>query len=104
MHYKPCRMKHIELLSELMYAAHIGGVANKKRVLDVAMRHDGLVGAALRKSEKATVAGLNRLRRMFPSYRNQFDSIKSQISIALQWQSRAWSSAVLFSTMLKGTG
>ena len=59
-------MKHIELLSELLYSAHIEGLANKKRVLDAAMRNDGLKGAQLRKAEQATTAGLNRLRRMFP--------------------------------------
>src|SRR5262249_7121840 len=60
------RMKHIELLSELLYAAQIQGPANKKRVLDTAMRNDGLKGMQLRKAEKAATAGLNRLRRMFP--------------------------------------
>lgn len=60
------RMKHIELLSELLYSAHIEGLANKKRVLDTAMRNDGLKGIQLRKAEQATTAGLNRLRRMFP--------------------------------------
>jgi len=59
-------MKHIELLSELLYSAHIEGVANKKRVLDTAMRNDGLKGIQLRKAEQATAIGLNRLRRMFP--------------------------------------
>jgi hypothetical protein len=60
------RMKHIELLSEPLYSAHIEGLANKKRVLDTAMRNDGLKGIQLRNSEQATTAGLNRLRRMFP--------------------------------------
>jgi hypothetical protein len=30
-------MKHIELASELIYSAHAGDVANKKRVLDDVM-------------------------------------------------------------------
>jgi 5-methylcytosine-specific restriction endonuclease McrA len=61
------RMKHIELLSELIYSAHIEGVANKKRVLDSAMNNDsGLKGAQLQRAERATTASLNRLRRMYP--------------------------------------
>ncbi len=60
------RMKHIELMSELIYSANIGGVGNKKRVLDAAMRADSLKGAKLRKAERGAISGLNRLRRMFP--------------------------------------
>jgi hypothetical protein len=60
------RMKHIESIGELLYAAHIGGVANKKRVLDTAMRAGALVGLQLRKAEHVMVAGLNTLKRMSP--------------------------------------
>ena len=60
------RMKHIELISELLYAAHIGGVGNKKKVLDTAMRTDALTGIQLRNAEQVAVLGLNRLKRMFP--------------------------------------
>ena len=35
------RMKHIELISELLHAAHQEDVANKKRVLQVTMQQDG---------------------------------------------------------------
>ncbi len=82
------RMKHIELVSELLYAAHIGGVANKKRVLDTAMRHDGLAGAALRKSEQATIAGLNRLKKMFPELSRsvRFHKISDFYSLAVAIQ------------------
>jgi hypothetical protein len=60
------RMKHIELMSELIYSASVGGVGNKKRVLDMAMRADSLKGAKLAKAAQSTATGLNRLRRMFP--------------------------------------
>ncbi len=60
------RMKHIEIISELIYSANIAGVGNKKRVLDIAMRPDGLTGAKLRKAVALTTTGLNRLRKMFP--------------------------------------
>jgi 5-methylcytosine-specific restriction endonuclease McrA len=78
-------MKHIELLSELLYSAHIEGLANKKRVLDAAMRNDGLKGVQLRKAEKATIAGLNRLRRMFPDLSRslRFHKISDFYSLAV---------------------
>lgn len=60
------RMKHVELMSELLYSAHIDGLANKKRVIDAAMRNDGLKGSQLRKAEATTVASLNRVHQMFP--------------------------------------
>jgi hypothetical protein len=60
------RMKHIELMSELIYAANVGGVGNKKRVLDTAMRADSLKGAKLLGAVRVVVAGLNRMRKMFP--------------------------------------
>jgi len=60
------RMKHIELMSELIYSANIGGVGNKKRVLDSSMRADSIKGVKLLKAERMAVAGLNRLKRMFP--------------------------------------
>lgn len=60
------RMKHIELMSELIYSANLGGVGNKKRVLDAAMRSDELKGARLHKAVAITTKSLNRLRTMFP--------------------------------------
>ena len=82
------RMKHIELLSELLYSAHIQGIANKKRVLDSAMRNDGLKGVQLQKAEKATTAGLNRLRRMFPDLSRavRFHKISDFYSLAIAIQ------------------
>ena len=81
-------MKHIELLSELLYSAHIEGLANKKRVLDSAMHKDGLKGVRLRKAEKATTAGLNRLRRMFPDLSRavRFHKISDFYSLAVAIQ------------------
>jgi 5-methylcytosine-specific restriction endonuclease McrA len=60
------RMKHVELMSELLYSAHIEGLANKKRVIDAAMRNDGLKGRQLKRAEASTVASMNHVRRMFP--------------------------------------
>ena len=82
------RMKHIELLSELIYSAHIEGLANKKRVLDSAMHKDGLKGAQLSKAEKATTTGLNRLRSMFPGLSRavRFHKISDFYSLAVAIQ------------------
>jgi len=60
------RMKHIELMSELIYSANLGGVGNKKRVLDAAMRSDSLKGLKLKKAVVIAAKSLNRLRTMFP--------------------------------------
>ena len=60
-------MKHIEFMSELLYASSIGKVGNKKRVLDAAMNSkNGLKGIKLKKTSKHTVSSLNRLKSMFP--------------------------------------
>jgi Protein of unknown function DUF262 len=47
------RMKHIELLSELIYSASVSGVGGKKRVLDTAMRNHALKGARLLKQRSS---------------------------------------------------
>lgn len=61
------RMKHIEFMSELLYASSIGKVGNKKRVLDTAMSsRDGLKGVKLQKASRHAVSSLNRLKSMFP--------------------------------------
>lgn len=79
------RMKHIELISELIYSANLGGVGNKKRVLDVAMRSDGLKGVKLRKAVEATTRGLNRLRTMFPDLNRsiRFSKLSDFYSLAV---------------------
>jgi hypothetical protein len=60
------RMKHIELMSELIFSANLGGVGNKKRVVDSAMRSGSLKGVKLVKALAHTVSSLNRLKTMFP--------------------------------------
>src|SRR5260370_30337072 len=62
----PKRMKNVELICELMVAADKQDVAHKKAVLDTVMKKDSIKGRSLDKAGKAAVAGLNRLRRMFP--------------------------------------
>lgn len=60
------RMKHVELVSELMLSMHRGDVLNKKTALDSVMASDGLNSRDIRKSAQQTVKALNRVWRMFP--------------------------------------
>lgn len=60
------RMKHIELICELMVSAHVEDVINKKAALDKIMKSESLEGRQLAKAAKLTVASLNRLKRLFP--------------------------------------
>jgi len=60
------RMKHIELMSELMLSVHYGEVIHKKQVLDQAMSEKGLPPRAVAKAYERTQRALNRTFRMFP--------------------------------------
>ena len=60
------RMKHIELMCELMLSIHAGDVINKKAALDKVMQSDSLSDGQVKKAVSQTVAALNRVRRMFP--------------------------------------
>jgi hypothetical protein len=79
------RMKHIELMSELIYSANLGGVGNKKRVLDAAMRSDSLKGLKLKKAVVVATKGLNRLRTMFPDLSKsiRFSKVSDFYSLAV---------------------
>lgn len=79
------RMKHIELMAELMYAASIEGIGNKKRVIDTAMDSDALKGAKLKKAEAAVVGSMNHMRRMFPELSRavRFHKISDFYSLAV---------------------
>ena len=64
------RMKHVELVSELMLSMHQGDVLNKKTALDRVMTSDTLDGRSIRKASRLTVTAINRVFRMFPRLRN----------------------------------
>ncbi len=59
------RMKHVELISELMISVHQGGVINKKAALDRVMESNSLTATQTEKAARNTVSALNRIRRMF---------------------------------------
>ncbi len=79
------RMKHIELMSELIYSANLGRVGNKKRVLDAAMSNNGLKGAKLKKAGQIATTSLNRLRSMFPDLSRsiRFSKVSDFYSLAV---------------------
>jgi len=78
------RMKHIELICELMVAAHLEDVANKKAALDKIMKSETLEGRHLIKAAKLTITSLNRLKRMFPQLdQTRFRKISDFYSLAV---------------------
>jgi hypothetical protein len=78
------RMKHVELMCELMIAAHTEDVTNKKAALDKVMDSNSIGGKSLDNAASATVTGLNRLRRMFPSLdQTRFNQLSDFYSLAV---------------------
>jgi hypothetical protein len=60
------RMKHVELMCELMLSIHQGDVINKKTALDKIMATGSFSEAQTRKAVQKTTTALNRVRTMFP--------------------------------------
>ena len=60
------RMKHIELMCELMLSMVQGDVLNKKTALDRVMATRSFDGRQLSKASRMVTTTLNRIRRMFP--------------------------------------
>jgi uncharacterized protein DUF262 len=64
------RMKHVELISELMLSLVQGDVLNKKTALDRVMKTKSFDGRQIAKASRLVSATLNRLQRMFPQFKN----------------------------------
>ncbi|MFN2455860.1 MAG: HNH endonuclease family protein [Pyrinomonadaceae bacterium] len=78
------RMKHIELICELMVSAHFEDVINKKAALDKIMKSESLEGRQLDKAAKLTITSLNRLKRMFPQLgQTRFSKLSDFYSLAV---------------------
>jgi 5-methylcytosine-specific restriction endonuclease McrA len=60
------RMKHVELICELMLSIHQNEVINKKMALDRVMKASAFNSRDIAKSSQKTTSALNRVRRMFP--------------------------------------
>jgi 5-methylcytosine-specific restriction endonuclease McrA len=63
------RMKHVELICELMLSIHQNGVLNKKAALDRIMESEGFTDIQVQRARNRTVTALNRTLKMFPSLR-----------------------------------
>jgi hypothetical protein len=63
------RMKHVELVCELMLSLVQGDVLNKKTALDRVMATQSFDGRQLGKAGRLVVSTLNRVRKMFPQLR-----------------------------------
>lgn len=63
------RMKHVELVCELMLSLVQGDVLNKKTALDRIMAASSFDGRQLGKAGRMVVTTLNRVKRMFPQLR-----------------------------------
>jgi hypothetical protein len=78
------RMKHVELMCELMVAAHNEDVTNKKAALDKVMDSDSIRGRDLEKAASLTVTALNRLKSMFPKlHQTRFHQLSDFYSLAV---------------------
>ncbi len=60
------RMKHIEVVCELMVSIHRGDVINKKAALDRVMKADDFSARDTTKAARLTQQAVNRVMRMFP--------------------------------------
>jgi hypothetical protein len=78
------RMKHVELLCELMLSAHTKDVINKKAVLDKVMESNSMTPRAVARAADATVRCMNRMSRMFPRLSTtRFSQISDFYSLAV---------------------
>lgn len=81
------RMKHVELICELMVSADCEDVINKKTALDKVMESDALKGQRLEKAAQVTITALNRLRQVFPKLRQtRFRQLSDFYSLAVLLQ------------------
>lgn len=64
------RMKHIELICELMISFHQGDIINKKVALDKMMDDKSLSITKAKSIESKVITILNRLKKMFPNIKH----------------------------------
>lgn len=63
------RMKHVELICELMVSIHNEGVINKKIALDKVMKPNSILSKQVKHAKEQCTKTLNRLTLMFPNIR-----------------------------------
>lgn len=64
------RMKHIELICELMASIHMQQLLNKKTALDKIISGENIDGRSLKKCVNQFVKTLNLIKRMFPNLKS----------------------------------
>jgi 5-methylcytosine-specific restriction endonuclease McrA len=78
------RMKHVELICELMLSIHQGDVINKKTALDRVMKTGGFNSRDIAKAAAKTTAALNMVRKMFPKlHTTRFNKVTDFFSLAV---------------------
>lgn len=78
------RMKHVEVICELMLSVHQGDVINKKAALDRVMKAKSFNARDISKAAARTTATLNRIRRMFPKLSStRFSKVTDFYSLAM---------------------
>lgn len=78
------RMKHVELISELMVSAHAGDVINKKAALDKVMDSNSLTPNQVAKATEVTVKALKRTASIFPNLKQtRFHNISDFYSLVV---------------------
>ena len=78
------RMKHVELICELMLSIHQGDVINKKTALDRVMKSGGFNWREISRASSKAGAALNRLRKMFPKlYTTRFSKLTDFFSLTV---------------------
>lgn len=78
------RMKHVELICELMASAYQEDVTNKKTAIDKLMERNSITGQQLEKVANITKLGLNRLKLMFPELKQtRFKQVSDFYSLAV---------------------
>ena len=78
------RMKHVELVCELMLSTQRGDVINKKAALDRVMKADDFGARDISKAARKTVTALNRVRHMFPKLKStRFNKVTDFYSLVM---------------------
>src|SRR5688572_14966543 len=78
------RMKHVELICEIMVSLHQGDVINKKAALDTVMKPGSLTPTQITRVRARTVSALNRIGKMFPDIqRTRFSKISDFYSLII---------------------
>ncbi|NWF90072.1 MAG: DUF262 domain-containing protein [Ignavibacteriaceae bacterium] len=78
------RMKHVELICELMISIHQGDVINKKAALDRMMDDKSFSSAKAKSIQARLTTILNRTKRMFPKlYQTRFHQLSDFYSLVV---------------------